>query len=425
MKKYISYLKEKGLRSFIKLSFIHFVTTIVSFPIAVVCVVFSPWRRLRLIRLFSYRIGHYALNTELLLCAQDNKLFYDTKKYHTFYFTFPGEPICNIQLHRMWKRTITIFPCSYLWSQVDKFLKIIYGKEYKNDPWKNEFEPSDGARDRWFYLENNLPHLSFTKDEVKNAKVLLSQLGIKENTPFVCLLGRDSGYLKSYLPNTDWSYHDYRDVKIDSYYQAVEYLANKGYTVLRMGKYSSDELKLNHSNVIDYAHHPLRSDFLDIYLSANCAFFISVRSGIDAIAQIFRRPLILVNFPLCDYRALYYLNLFIPKKVIDLKSRNLISFKEMCWSVHRPSIKKMLDEKKWGFIDNTPDEIMDALKEMLGRLEKTWNEAENSAVLQEKFWQCVPELGAHDTHNMRIGDIFLRDHQILLNETPKDSNSYV
>src|SRR3990167_3897539 len=120
MKKYISYLKEKGLRSFIKLSFIHFVTTIVSFPIAVVCVVFSPWRRLRLIRLFSYRIGHYALNTELLLCAQDNKLFYDTKKYHTFYFTFPGEPICNIQLHRMWKRTITIFPCSYLWSQVDK-----------------------------------------------------------------------------------------------------------------------------------------------------------------------------------------------------------------------------------------------------------------------------------------------------------------
>src|SRR5579862_4541827 len=114
MKKYINLLNEKGFIYFAKLFCIRIITTLIAIPILVFCAVLSPWARVRLIRLYSYRIGHYALNTELLLCAQDTALFHDAKKYFTFYFTFPGEPICNVQLHRMWKRTITILPFPYL-----------------------------------------------------------------------------------------------------------------------------------------------------------------------------------------------------------------------------------------------------------------------------------------------------------------------
>ena len=38
-----------------------------------------------------------------------------------------------------------------------------------------------------------------------------------------------------------------------------------------------------------------RSDFMDIYFGAKCHFFIGVGTGIDAIPDIFRRPILYVN----------------------------------------------------------------------------------------------------------------------------------
>ncbi len=39
-----------------------------------------------------------------------------------------------------------------------------------------------------------------------------------------------------------------------------------------------------------------RTDFMDIYLSAKCKFFITSGVGLMAIPMIFRRPLLCVNY---------------------------------------------------------------------------------------------------------------------------------
>ena len=63
-----------------------------------------------------------------------------------------------------------------------------------------------------------------------------------------------------------------------------------------MGK--NDETKLNYTcdNVIDYANSQYRSDFMDIYLTSKCEFFISSGGGLDGVAVIFDKPILYINY---------------------------------------------------------------------------------------------------------------------------------
>src|SRR3990167_3348205 len=147
IKKIYTALKRESFPNFIKLVIERIITNLIAFPFAVVIVVISPFLRIRFIRLFSFRIGHYAINTELLLCAMDRNLYNEKRKIVTFFYTAPGEPICNSQLHRMWKRVITILPFPYIVNQIDKFLSIFLGDKYRNDSLKKNYESSTGGHD--------------------------------------------------------------------------------------------------------------------------------------------------------------------------------------------------------------------------------------------------------------------------------------
>ena len=81
-------------------------------------------------------------------------------------------------------------------------------------------------------------------------------------------------------------------------------LAERGYWVFRMGKVVSSRLSLGHPRVVDYATSAQRSDFLDIWLMAHCYFAISTGLGLDSIADIFRKPMVFVNYlPILDLEA--------------------------------------------------------------------------------------------------------------------------
>ena len=76
--------------------------------------------------------------------------------------------------------------------------------------------------------------------------------------------------------------------KIDSFSLAADSLAKKGYYVFRMGKNVKGKFKTTSEKVIDYANSKYRSDFLDIFLGANCEFCISTGLGFDEVPEIFR-----------------------------------------------------------------------------------------------------------------------------------------
>ena len=277
-------------------------------------------------------------------------------------------------------------------------------------------------------------HIHFTEREHRKGQRLMEEMGMPKGTRFICLLGRDSRYLNVIKPGIDFSYHNHRNVDINHYQKAAKILADKGYYVIRMGKFVQDLFDVNHSHIIDYANSPFRSDFLDIYLSAHCFFFMSVGTGIESTAQIFRRPVLITNFTLHDFGILPDWKILITKKLFDTKNNKILSFKEMfelytiCANRDVLKILNMTHENSLKYIENTEDEIVDAVCEMEKRLIGDWQYSEEDELLQRKFWKIFPseeidsmpqlklplfKYGNLENH-LRIGAAFLKKNMVLL-----------
>ena len=56
---------------------------------------------------------------------------------------------------------------------------------------------------------------------------------------------------------------------------------------------------MSNPRIIDYATD-FQSDFMDLYLSARCTFFIGNNGGMVTLPLIFRKPLVIVNVFIVD-----------------------------------------------------------------------------------------------------------------------------
>ena len=421
------FFKRERCFAFLKL-ILRLLNKMMAIPVACAIIFVSPLIRIRFIKLFSSRIGHYSINTEIILCALDLRLEKD-KRCKTFFYISSNEPICNMQLHQMWKREIFILPFSSLITNIDNFLLRFGGKKYKNYSIK---KLQDNCEDRYNLLERiKKCHLSFTQQEENRGKTLLEELGVLQGAPFICLLVRDSHYLNTYMPSVDWAYHSYRDADINSYQVAANYLAEQGYYVIRMGKFVKDPFVTHHAKVIDYANSKLRSDFMDIYLSAYCFFFISTCTGLDSVARVFRKPLLVTNLVLADFDIWHPWQLFIPKKIMDLKTKKLLTLKEMhqLYFEMRPKkqIPQLMKKKELCYVDNTQEEIKDSVEEMLKRLKGVWKTTPENELLQQVFWRDYPKYLVNEDFQrlnmpicedirMRVGAYFLKNNLSLLTD---------
>lgn len=337
---------------------------IVSIPIAAIIIFIFPFYKIKLIRLFSDRIGHFSANTELLLCYLDEVKL--TQKMVSYFFYTSEAPICNTYLLEMWKSVIPILSCARLAAYVDFLLTCILKHRYKNADIK-KFENTEGNVDYTGNFHKHKPHLFFSQHEKNRGTELLSSLGIPPHTPFVCLLVRDSAYLNQYFPGKDWSYHNCRNANIDHFAEAALFLAKKGYYVIRMGKAVFKPFPAQHPNIIDYATMSIRSDFADIYLSSQCTFFISTSSGLDGIPVIFRKPILFVNVsPFAGELQYWYPGkFFIMKRVYDQNTQRFVPIREIDERFSRAcNIQKTLTQLNWIVIENTSTEIAEAVIEM-------------------------------------------------------------
>ena len=85
------------------------------------------------------------------------------------------------------------------------------------------------------------------------------------------------------------------------------------------------------------------------------------------------------------------------------------------------SLNKTFQELGIKMIDNTPEEITDAVIEMDTRLNGTWKTDNEEEDLQDKFWSLFKhKLSLHEhgfikSPTFRIGSSFLKKNQSLLN----------
>ena len=122
-------------------------------------------------------------------------------------------------------------------------------------------------------------------------------------------------------------------------------------------------------NVIDYAHHPIKSDRLDIILSASCKFMLGSTSGISLVSNIFGVPVAVAN--LAPPAELWYgaKDISIPKRIWSHDLHKHLSLEESleyphgCYRYADDFIASGLE-----LTENEPDDILELTKEMMFRL---------------------------------------------------------
>lgn len=382
-------------------------------PAVVVIRLMKPWLIVRLGRLTSTSIGHFAANTELYFCERDAGINMPMKRSIDLFYLH--KPICNKQLTIMWERVLRIWP-AWLLGPIDGANRLIPGGEV-HEIGNN----TQNDRDVQNLLDQFLPHLQFTIEEEARGEAELRAMGIPSGTPFICLTVRDSAYLTAHLRDNDYSYHNYRDSDIQNYVLAAEELANCGYYVIRMGVKVHAAINSSHPNVIDYATNGMRSDFMDIYLGAKCMFCISVGTGFDAVPLIFRRPIAYVNMVPIGYFFTFrdkFLGIF--KHHFSIQHNRELSLAEIL-TYGVGFCLRASDYESVGVqvIENTPLEIRDLVVEMAERINGTWQSHEDDEVLQKRFWEIFPRdaLDAHRGRPLhgdirgRFGACFLRNYR--------------
>ena len=393
---------------------IQFPFDIIGYTLAVPIVLFVRLiRNFKLIR-FGYfdvgRIGHMAFDVEYYLT--EKKLGLHPEKVLDIFFKCGRNDgsTANDYFANFMKRNLKINPFVQYLFTVNNYLPG--GMIHQYLPAVSRI----GCRDVQGLFQQVEPQLKFTDSEIKQGWKYFKNIGLKKEDKFVCLIARDSAYLKTF--DDRYAYHNYRDSNIDTYEEASLALAEKGYWIFRMGKVVNEHFKVDsHPRIIDYANSKYRSDFLDIWLGANCFFGLTTATGMGDVVAVFRRPIVLVNaLPLGYINTSANSNsIWLPKKITWVANNQQLTLTEQI----KTGVIGFLEANKYQkagvkIIDNSPQEITDTVLELEEKLTDKWKPHSKDKENQNKFWNILkdwerfPKL--HGKLQSKMPDTFLREN---------------
>ena len=208
-------------------------------PIYILITVFILIFKIKIYVIDSTRIGHLSLSIELFLRKNKKK---NIKGFFVFIKPISNKYLFNLYLNLIKKRGLKKFflnhnflnNANYISKKIFKinFLKVI---KYKPHP---DVE----------YIMKTKPILNIKKDKTIN-----QIYNLPTNAKWVCIHNRDSKYLNEHL-NGDYNYHDYRNFSVKDMISASEFLANKGFYVIRVGSKTKEKLNSKNKKIIDYAN---------------------------------------------------------------------------------------------------------------------------------------------------------------------------
>ena len=398
------------------------VTAPVACAVALVAVIAArvarPLVLVRIGRLPSHEIGHYATNVEVHLCERDAGVHDLPRRTIDLWYRAPGHPVANRQLDRMWARVIRIVP-SWLGRWADAVNRALPGGA------AHAIVHHD--RDAHGLYPTMPPHLGFTDAERRVGEEFLRRVTGESHPRWVCLAVRDAAYKRAQFSDRDAHKDAYRNASIAAYRLAARRLADDGYWVFRMGAAVAEPLGVDHPRVVDYATNGMRTDFLDVYLGAHCAFCITTGLGIDSIPEIFRRPRLFTNYiPVANFGKYGPDVVLLPKQYrlavagaapAHPAAGRLLGLADLARLPGMGGCTDAYEYERAGIAleENSPEEILEAALEVRARLEGTWRDGDGDDARQRAFWERYATLEPAPIRNVagyrpRIGAAFLRAH---------------
>lgn len=380
------------------------------------------YQRVKLNIIITDRIGHLSSEIEPLMRKvegeQDDNCLY--------LFISEGSVPCNNYLYALFQQNCTIIQ-SPLWYQFfgtrGKLLDDFFYAEFPYD--------MNGARRGKDAIEINIQGFSQLIDiyqkyprwlelppaDIDFAWQYLAKQGIKKEDKIVCLHVRDSAYLLDKAAHIDFSYHDFRDAKLETYQPMIEALIDDGYTVIRIGAVTDQQLDYVHPKYFDFACQRSKQygDFLEIFLLSECQFFVANYSGPYGVAAMFDTPTIVVNGtpfqqPYCKYGR------FLPKRlfqngnevnIIDICRGKVLS-EENNTPIYLSFNQKVFAQYGYQYLDNSAEDIKKAVLEFAdGVNDRVFSQP--LSVAQQQYYNALPDNFCHKNQCV-ISDSFLCDY---------------
>ncbi len=362
----------------------------------------------RYILLRTERIGHLAANTEIVLQEQQH-VFGKNNVIYVFWFR---TKISNMFLLQLWNRVMRYSSLGHRLFDIC-IQNPVFSHMALDASGGNTFN-SEGT-DRYNVIQRTRSKLFFTREDDYRASQAMLAMGMELTAPYVCFLGRDSRYLNQELPGINWSYHEHRNMPVSDYLLGMKYLAEQGVYCLRMGAMVEGALDTGDPHIVDYANR-YRDEFMDIYLSATCNLFVSCGTGLDSIPFIFRQPICFINMvPVGAWAAAAMKSICIHKKFWLQSVGRFLSYREQFQSgVAFYGMAQQYEQADITVINNTPEEILAAVREAWLRSCNLWIDTAEDEALQRKALAIFEKYNEHSYPiNFRIGLEYLKSNMYL------------
>ena len=342
-------------------------------------------------------------NVEIYLC--EKKYFAKKNKFKLIIDLHFFEPpprnskikVCNLQAEKMIRRTIKILPTWIIYPLYLAYLDSFFDKKHIVKNLSSNKDPL-GLLDKY---EN---HFSFTEEENKKGIELLKRFGLRDKDKFICLNIRDSSYLKENFPKIHFSYHDYRDLDIKIFKDAVNELLLQGFKIFRVGKTSNQSLNIDNKNYFDLTNTDY-DDFLDLYLGANCYMCITTSSGFDSTPYVFRKNILYIQVPLSHFFSSSKRYFIFTRYHKDKQTKKYLKLKEIFdRNVHNADTKEKFSENHIELISPNNAEIKAIIQEAIIYFSNNFQMVNYDN--QRLFWKSYEDLVNKDKKLKNFHKVF-------------------
>jgi len=187
-----------------------------------------------------------------------------------------------------------------------------------------------------------------------------------------------------------------RNAAPDSYQEAIDEVYKKGGICIRIGELrSKNALK---KNVIDLSS--LDKDtrkVLDIYVIANCKFYIGTNSGPSFLATAFQKPIFFTNWWPVIRPTHFEKNLVTPKQVIDIKTGRRLLFDNSMYS--KIGLSEDINiQRRYGIkvVDNSQQDIKDGVVQLFDEVVIGAKRIQYDNPLKQIIDNSKYKMGVHD-----------------------------
>lgn len=327
---------------------------------------------------------------------------------HFGILVIPADKVANRALLTLWQSLIP----SISDPKVVRLVFVLWRFRFLWLDFDQYIVPREGRPGTYYQIlqhwGNRPPVLRLSAEIAARGDDAMERLGVPKGAWFACIHVREAGFSQ-----WDDRLHDYRNCNISNYLGAVDEVVRRGGWCIRMGDTTATPLQ-SHPRFIDYAHSAERSDWMDLYLSSRCRIFLGTTSGLILTAMAFGPPCIMSNFVPISCIQHTTSGFCMPKLLRERSSGRFLTFKELAESEYLVSYSGMDAIPGIEIVENSSDELLEAVRELLDELEGQDVFCGDAPDLARRFLSIYPDGHFASYAQSRVSPSFLRKYRDLL-----------